>query len=289
VFCSGQRDLFEIVRLPVPVPSRVVIETSPYLAPVVGAVPERRLCVVLVDRAAARIFCGSEAGLEEGLDIRDEVHGQHDQGGWSQARYQRSVEDDVDDHLRNVAARLLELHREGQIDRLIVGCTEELLPRFLDKLHAYLRERFAGRIEIDVQGSPADEALARAKELLLQDDEREERQIFERLRRELAVQGKAVAGLEPTLAAVNESRVETLLARQGLQAPGVFCPKCGWLGSAEGADGRRCPVDDAELEETGNVVEKALERTLLLSGTTRVPRFEPDLEQWGGIAALLRF
>jgi peptide chain release factor subunit 1 len=294
VFCSGERDLFEILRLSVPVASTVAIETTPFLEPVVGAVPERRLCVALVDRATARIFCGSEAGLEEVTDVRDDVHGQHDQGGWSQARYQRSVEDDVEDHLKNVAARLLELHKEGQIERLMVGCTEELLPRFLDKLHSYLRERFAGRIEIDVQNSLAGEVLAKAREVLEEEDRRKEQELFERLRRELAVRGKAVAGLEPTLAALNESRVETLLVREGLVAPGVFCPRCGWLGSvtegeAAPGGGRRCPVDGGELEQTDNVVEKAMERTLMLSGTTWVPRFETDLDQRGGIAALLRF
>ena len=181
VFCSGERDLFEILRLAVPVSSTVVIEASPYLEPVMGAVPERRLCVALVDRATARIFWGSDAGLEEVTDVRDDVHGQHDQGGWSQARYQRSVEDDVDDHLRNVAARLLELHKERQIEHLVVGCTEELLPRFLDKLHSYLRERFAGRIEVDVQHSIADEVLAKAREVLEEEDRRKERELFEEL------------------------------------------------------------------------------------------------------------
>jgi len=228
-----------------------VIEVSPYLEPMMVAVPERRLCVALVDRATARVFCGSEAGLEEVEDVRDDVHGQHDQGGWSQARYQRSVEDSVDDHLRNVAAHLLELHREGRIERLVVGCTEELLPRFLDKLHSYLRERFAGRIEIDVQSSLAGEVLAKARVVLQQEDERRERELFER-------------------------------------------PRCGWMGTpsegeASPEGGRRCPIDGGELEQTGNVVEKALERTLMLSGTTWMPRFETDLEQWGGIAALLRF
>jgi peptide chain release factor subunit 1 len=290
VFCSGERDLFEVIRLAVPVRSAVAVETSPFLEPLVQAVPERQLCVALVDRATARIFCGSDAELEEIEEVRDEVHGQHEQGGWSQPRYQRSVEEDVEDHLKNVAARLLELHKEGQIERLVIGCTEELLPRVLDKLHSYLKERFAGRIELDVQTASADDVLARARELVRREDEQRERELFERLRRELAVHGKAVAGLEPTLSALNESRVEVLLAREGAASPGVFCVRCGWLGTADGdGAGSECPVDGGELERTDNVVEKALERTITLSGTTWVPRFEGDLDRCGGVAALLRF
>jgi hypothetical protein len=48
-------------------------------------------------------------------------------------------------------------------------------------------------------------------------------------------------------------------------------------------------VDGGALEETGNVVEKAVERTILLSAVTWVPRFHDDLDRLGGIAALLRF
>ena len=48
--------------------------------------------VLLITRRAARLFFGSADGLEETDRIEDDVHRQHDQGGWSQANYQRSVE-----------------------------------------------------------------------------------------------------------------------------------------------------------------------------------------------------
>jgi stalled ribosome rescue protein Dom34 len=48
-------------------------------------------------------------------------------------------------------------------------------------------------------------------------------------------------------------------------------------------------VDGEALEHTGNIVEKAVERVILLSAETWVPRFHDDLDRLGGIAALLRF
>jgi peptide chain release factor subunit 1 len=288
VFASGERGLFEIVRLSHPVPSGLWVEPTPYLEPVLSTLPARALCVALVDRAAARIFCGSEDGLEEISEFEDPVHGKHDQGGWSQARYQRSVEKSVDDHLKHVAARLLELHKAGQIRRIIVGCTEELLPRFLDHLHPYLKEHFAGRIEVDVQAASAEEVLEHSKPILVKEDQRHEDELFDRLRQEVAHKGRAAVGLRDCLEAINESRVEVLLAREGLAAPGVFGPRCGWLG-LDGEEGSPCPVDGEPLEATDNIVELALERTVLMSGSTWVPRWHDDLEQWGGIAALLRF
>ena len=43
------------------------------------------------------------AAFEETDRVVDDVHSQHDQGGWSQARYQRGVEKEKDDHLAHTA------------------------------------------------------------------------------------------------------------------------------------------------------------------------------------------
>ena len=298
IFLSNARDLFEVFKVAVPVSSTVAIEATPYLEPLAVLAPSRAVCVALVERDRARIFCGNEAALEEVADERDEeVPGRHDQGGWSQPRYQRHIEDHVDRHLSDVAARLLDLYKEGRVERLVIGCTEELLPRVLDHLHSYLRERFAGRIEVDVKTASADELQELVAAVLEKEDERREEELFERLRREMAVAGRAAYGLEGTLAAMNEARVEVLFTKPDLTEPGVICPKCGWLGVAPHpggnplaeAAGSECPLDGEALEHTGNVVEKAVERAILLSAETCVPRFHDDLDRLGGIAALLRF
>ncbi|TML40970.1 MAG: host attachment protein, partial [Actinobacteria bacterium] len=141
-----------------PVASLVAVEATAYVEPLTAVAPSRAVCVALIDRARTRIFCGNEEGLEEIIHERDDdVPGRHDQGGWSQPRYQRHIEDHVDRHLDDVAAKLLELYKEGRVGRLVIGATEETLPRILDHLHAYLRERFAGRIDVDVNTASADQ------------------------------------------------------------------------------------------------------------------------------------
>ena len=307
IFCSNERDFFEVLKVAVPVKSLVAIESTPYVEPLTQVAPSRAVCVALVERDRARIFCGTDEHLEEVVDEQDDdVPGRHDQGGWSQHRYQAHIEDHVDRHLEGVASRLFELSQEGKVERLIVGSTQELLPRILRHLHSYLREAFAGRIQVDLKTANADEVLEKARMVLEAEDLRRDRELQERLLSELAVGGKAVAGLEDTLAAVNEARVEILFVREGFAAPGVFCPSCGWVGvSAPGgpgqlaysgghnplaeADGPECPVDGGVLEPTADVVDKAVERTLLIAGTVWVPRDAGEIDRLGGIAALLRF
>src|SRR5947209_15178257 len=92
VFCSSRDDLFETVQLPRPIPGRVMIDHAPFIAPLIESAQQRNWCVVLVSRREVRVFSGPPDRLEERQSEDDDVHGDHDQGGWSQARYERSVE-----------------------------------------------------------------------------------------------------------------------------------------------------------------------------------------------------
>src|SRR6478672_11293285 len=59
--------------------------------------------VLLANRRIARLFCGDGNALEEVALVEDDVRGRHDQGGWSQANYQRSIDKDAADHLKHAA------------------------------------------------------------------------------------------------------------------------------------------------------------------------------------------
>ena len=87
------------------------------------------------------------------------------------------------------------------------------------------------------------------------------------------------------LGAVHERRVETLLFSEGLSVAGVACPRCGWLG----LEGRRCPFDDTPVDRRDNVVEDAIEATVLQAAEPLAVRHHDDLARHGDIAALLRF
>ena len=77
--------------------------------------------MALVNRRDARIFRGSPDEPREIEQIHDEVFGQHDQGGWSQSRYQRGIEKEKDDHLKNTGDALMRHFKQQPFQRLIVG------------------------------------------------------------------------------------------------------------------------------------------------------------------------
>src|SRR5215212_4134572 len=163
VYASGAAGLFEALRLPRPVSTRAVIDDSPFIEPLVEICQKGNWAVILVNRKVGRMLRGSPERLEELPRVEDDTHGRHQQGGWSQARYQRSVEEDARDHYKNVADAAFRRFKASPFDRLLIGGPAEDLAEFEGRLHSYLKERVAGRIEIDVENTAADAVLKAAR------------------------------------------------------------------------------------------------------------------------------
>lgn len=286
VFASSGAGLFEVLRLPRSVGSDVVIDHSPFVEPLADLHgSERRWAVLLSNRRTARLFTGGSARLEEVEHVRDEVRGQHAQGGTEQTRRQRSIDHEVDQHLRNAAEALRRRHRRRSFDRLLVGAPPELVGRLEDALDAPLRERLAGRVEVDVEHTTANALLEAAGPLLEADEERREREALDRLQAGVGGGGRGVAGLADTLEALSEQRVEILVMNDGFGAEGARCPSCGWLG----VEARACPADGTPLEHRKDVVEDAIERALAQSAEILVAQRSEDLGPLGGVGAVLRY
>jgi peptide chain release factor subunit 1 len=287
IFCATRDRLFETVQLPRPVEGRVVIERLPFVAPLIEVGEERRWCVVLVSRRSARLLSGAAEALREEQRIEDDVHGQHDQGGWSQPRYERGIEKEVDDHLRRVAEAVRLLWRQERCERAALGGPRELVPRFEAMLPDDVRACVVpGRVEVDV-ATASDERVRAAIEALVQDDDRRrEREALDRLAAGVGSGGRAKGGPAETVEALNERRVQTLLLAPGFDGAAHQCPACGML--LLGADGG-CPADDTRLESREHLREAAIEAALAQDAEVMVVRHHPDLDRFKGIAALLRF
>jgi peptide chain release factor subunit 1 len=281
VFSSEAADLFEALKLPRAVPNQVFIGYSPLVGPLARLERRERWCVALVNRRDARILRGSPESLREVEQIHDEVFGQHDQGGWSQSRYQRGVEKEKDDHLKNTGDHLMRHFKQQPFERLIVGGPREVVTAFESKLHQYLQERLAGRIEVDVEHSNPDVVLEAARPLLEELERTRELEALERLGE------RGVAGVEDVLPPLHERRVEILLLDEQFGGvPGVQCLVCGWLG----LDGDRCPADGSELIRLDDLTEAMIELSVQQAAELLPVRHERGaLEAHGGAAALLRF
>lgn len=281
IFCSGADDLFEVIRLAQPVDSRAVIDSTPYIEPLVAGHDPGRWCVALVNSRAAKIFEGYVVYLSEREEVDDDVRGQ-------QSTHQASYEDDVDRHLRGVADDLYRRWQRDAYATLVLGGPVEIVPRLQEMLHNDLRPALStARIDLDVATATDTEVRDAARGLLTEMQTETQRADLEALAGHLGAGGPGAAGLEATLEALVEQRVQTLLLSRGFAASGGRCPQDGLLTtSGEG----NCPGDGTPLVPVADLREAAVQAAILQDAEVIVlddppPGPEPD----GGIGALLRF
>jgi peptide chain release factor subunit 1 len=281
VFAAGP-DLWRTFLLPRSVRDRVVVDRHPHVLRLEGLLAgAERFLTVLVSRERARLFTTFLGETVERTEVLDEVPGQHDQGGWSQARFQRHIDALYRRHLRHVAdVAFAMLKREG-IQRVVLAGPEEVVADLERGLHPWLAERVAARVALPMDASRARvrEATLAVEEVL--EAERLGRAIARVLEDHAAGRG-AVVGLEPTLEALHAGRVDTLLVADGEPRPGGRCGACGRLAAGD----RRCPACGAELAPVTDLAEEAVDEALRRRAAVLTPP-EGALPEDAG--ALLRF
>jgi peptide chain release factor subunit 1 len=286
VFAAELDRLFLPLPLPWPVEDEARIAQQLYLAPLVRLVGRGDgALVAYVGRERGDVYRLRAGELTPLVHETADVPGRHDQGGWSQSRYERHIETIVDRHLREVADALDRCVRELRDVRVVLAGTEETRSGFDALLSPEVRAALVGWVaaEAHVDGPRLLEAA-----LPLLDGWRagREEELLTRWREEAARNGRAATGWEETLQAASDGRVELLLVQEGADRPAYVCPACG---RAQVVDGS-CPLDGTTLQPADTGLDLAVHQTLTHGGTVEVIGEEHrDLEPVGGLAALLRF
>jgi peptide chain release factor subunit 1 len=285
VFCAWLDNLWQLLPLSAAVPDLVKVNRSLYLAPLVSLVGRGEGALVLVvGRERGDLYRLRAGRLEEVLEQTDETPGRHDQGGWSQARYQRHIEKLVHDHLKDVADHVDRQFRRLRGPRVIVVASEEARAELEAALSHEVRKAVIGWTTAEAHASPA-ELLAHVEPLLESWRGEQEATAVDRWREEAGRNGRAAAGWGPTLEAASDGRVEVLLFQDGSERAAWECPACGRVNSEGGA----CPLDGTAMERQNDGLDLAVHQTLAHGGTVWALSQRRDLEPVEGIGALLRF
>lgn len=229
VFSCEPRGLWQAHVLPARIESHAAFEPIPDVAPLLDLLDEyERYAVALVDKARARLFTVFAGAIEEHDTFEDLVPPKHDQGGLSQANFQRHHEAHVYRHLARVADHLTALLRVRAFDRLILSGPVEATSELRRLLPRALAHRVVAVIPGELFASTAD-VLERTLEV----ERRIERESEERLLAELfelaGGGGRAVCGVAPTLEALWRGAVQVLVAADDVHGGGSDCPTCGRL------------------------------------------------------------
>ena len=285
MFSSHAAGLWEVVRVPRPVRNRVAVAPVAYLLPLETFLETYRpSCATLVDYEKARSFLVDMGRIEEAFDLSDDVPGRHDQGGWAQMRMQRHVDDHRTKHLKRVADELFALWQRRGFEHLVLAGPAEARGELEGMLHDYLRRRIRASLTLSMTATP-DELLGRVLALEEEIERETGRVAVQRLRQAAAANDRGVAGLAATLEALAAGRVGELVVSLDLSAPGSACGSCGRLATS----GSACPTCGSQMTEVSDVVEAAVARALRLGCRVETVLDAADLDQIGGIGAVLRF
>lgn len=286
MFSSTANGFWRVVELPVRVRSQVSVNHRPAVRQLESVVDEyERFGVLLVDRQRARMFLFELGELIDSSELFEQLpRGDDDDHSYTKDHGASHTAALLHQHLRHAAAVAFEVFQSKGYDRLIVSSPDELGTDLVHALHPYLQDRLEARCSIPVGSS---EAAIRAAALQVEAEveRRKEAELVERLREASGGGRKAVTGLDATLQALVERRVETLLVSHGYEAPGWRCLACGHIAPV----GRACPVCQAEMVQVDDVIEEAVEEALNQSCDVEVCVGNADLDVLGRIGALLRY
>jgi len=283
VFASSADDFFRIVPLLAPADGW---EIGPelWIAPLAAQLGQGDgALVAVVSRERGVLYELHDGRLREIADESEEVPGQHDQGGWSQARYQRHIENIVLHHLKSVGGEIDKTLRGGRRPHMVVVAPEEMRSELESKLSHAAREAIVGWTQAEAHATPS-RILEVVRPLLDKARAREDQAALERWRSERGRNNRAAAGWKQTLDAASDGRVAVLLVDESAQHQAWSCAECG----RAYADGGKCPLDGTKLDRRDDAVDLAIHQTVLHGGT--VVRLDAGaLADADGVGASLRF
>jgi len=289
IFACSPADIRETVQLDVRVPTFVDVGTSTnvgMLAQVLDEYPRWMVAVAQRDRAA--IYSSEQRHPEEEAGVESSVPGRHDQGGWAQARFQRHIEFHVERHLQKVVEELRQLQRDRPFSHLVLGGTDQTVSELRDMLPDSLRRLVIGSVPVDFKHESEEDVLQKARLVLEEEQRRAERELVEKVVDAAESGGQGVVGIDDTLRAVHEGRVQTLLIAEGVSQSGSSCLDCGYL-APRAFD--KCPVCGGDAEAEADIVERSIDRAILSGARIEAVLGEP--REWllarGGMAAVLRY
>jgi peptide subunit release factor 1 (eRF1) len=289
IFSCSPRGLWQDIFLPVEVRDRLTFDPQPDITPLVEIVDDyERYAVALVDKERSRLFTIFMGEIEETERFADWVPGKHQQGGPSQANFQRHHEAHVYRHLKHVAGALAELQRRRSFDRLVLAGPEEVTGELRWILPRALAHRVVAVIPGETSARPA-EILERTLAIERQVEREAEDRLVDQILEAAGAGGRATCGVSPTLEAVWLDQVQTLIVADWTRVPGASCPNCGRLAAPAT---RACPACGHAMEAAEDLIPAIVDRVIEQDGAAEIVQDQPArrlVERCDGLAALVRF
>lgn len=299
IFAGLDEDsLFETVQIDEPFPNnRLFVFERPHLFPLARVISENSTYAVLwadTNKAAIYVF-GGEDTVETAPDVKvEEIQSTKTNrtkvGGWSQARYQRHVENFHLKHAKETVDELEKLMRARSIGHLIL-CGDEatIMPVLRPQLSKETEDCVVGVVSMS-QYASEDEIRDKTREAMnvqkIEADHTNAERVFDAAK---AAAGLGTLGVEQTLAALSNGQVEELFLSSVFESIKYNTRKVDKLLN-DYAPGDDNSVDDhlPEAAEKRQVADELIIRALNSGARITFIADESLLSEAGGVGAVLR-
>jgi peptide chain release factor subunit 1 len=210
--CAGAEDFFEAVQLNAPLERHeIYVDHRPHLY-TLALVNEQfpRYAAVVADTDSARLFVFglsstiSEDRVESTKMSRTQV------GGWSQARYQRHMENYHQHHAKEVLEVLDRVVRKEKIQYIVFAGDQVVIPLLQKQLSPFLAAKVIDVLRLDIH-TPERQVLEATLAAMRRRDAKDDSEKVEHLIGDYRSGGLAVVGVPDVLAALSKGQVEEVL------------------------------------------------------------------------------
>lgn len=294
IFACAAADFFEAIQLDAPIERhRLSVSNYPDIYPLARLADQYPAYAALVaDTNTARIFVFSLNRQLSEEEISGQKTNRSQVGGWSQARYQRHIDNIHAQHAKETVEALERIVREERIEHILLAGDEVVIPLLREQMSQQLAEKIVDVLRLDIK-TPEHEILLTTLEHMREQNTEEDIQKVQQLVNEYRAGGLGVVGVQKTRAALEIGQVDELLISalsseikgKPAKTPGV--PRMVKTPSVVAT-----AVATGTPEVETNAVAIADELVLLARRTAAKVTFIEDpalLAEFGGVGALLRF
>ncbi len=249
--------------------------------------------VILVDRQGARVFHFHLGDLVEQEGMLGTLVKHTKRGGSSSLAGQRAApaghshyEDEVvERNIKDIVAFATHFFEEKHVRRILIGGTDDNISLFRSQLPKSWQSLIIGTFPMSMTATHA-EVLARAMQIGREAEAARDLKVVRAVIAQAARGAGAEIGLENTLQAVSQSRVQTLVVTEGFRQAAHRCTGCGRLTLHTNPLCKDCGSKIVPVEDG---VELAVSAVMRSGGDVEIVPITPDFEKAGNIGAILRY
>jgi peptide subunit release factor 1 (eRF1) len=294
VFSCAPESFFRAYPLAMAVTSRVRIGDHPHVKPLADLLDSfGAYGVVLVDKQGARLFYFHLGELREQEGVMGEEVRRTKRGGASAVPGRRGgiagqthYEDEVAErNMKEIATFAARFFKENNVRRVVIAGTDANVAQLRSLLPKSWQSLVVGTFHMNMLASKED-VLERTMGLGNQAESRQEEQLVSQVVTAAAKGKGGVVGLEGTLKAVHEGRVQMLIIKNGLHASGFRCKGCNYLTAQKMPS---CPFCGSKFTHLPDAVEIAVRDVMTSGGDVEVLHQQHKVKGFEEIGALLRY